>query len=96
MSIHLPLALKSQSEAKALLISTNNWLSTATGETNISPSQDMILGSYFLTTENNNVKYLLSKILRTYRILKNNKNNLELNRNFLLSILHFNKRKPKI
>jgi len=64
MSIHLPLSLKSQSEGKSLLISTNNWISSAIGEANIVPSQDMILGYYFLTTENNSLKYLLSKIVR--------------------------------
>lgn len=81
MSIHLPLSLKSQAESKVLLISTNNWISTATGETNISPSQDMILGYYFLTTENNNLENLLSKILKINKTIKE----------YILNVKDFNK-----
>jgi DNA-directed RNA polymerase subunit beta' len=58
----LPLSLKEQSEARTILISSNNWLSPATGQANIVPSQDMILGSYFLTAENTNIQYIMENI----------------------------------
>nr|YP_009538654.1 RNA polymerase beta' subunit [Phacus pleuronectes]AYQ93660.1 RNA polymerase beta' subunit [Phacus pleuronectes] len=62
MGIHLPLSLKGQSEARILMISTNNCTSPATGKPNITPSQDIILGCYFLTSENISLQYLLEKI----------------------------------
>lgn len=63
MGIHIPLSLKAQSEAKILMISSNNCTSTATGKANIVPSQDMVLGCYFLTSESMSIFYLLSKIM---------------------------------
>lgn len=63
MGVHIPLGLKSQSEARTLIISSNNCTSPATGQPNIVPSQDMVLGCYFLTIENTNLFYLLEKIL---------------------------------
>lgn len=62
MGIHIPLTLKAQAEARSLMISSNNFSSPATGQTNITPSQDMILGSYFLTIENGSLVYILKKI----------------------------------
>lgn len=64
MGIHIPLSLKAQAEARTLMISSNNFTSPATGQSNINPSQDMILGCYFLTVENGSLHYLLQKILR--------------------------------
>lgn len=64
MAIHIPLSLKSQSEAKLLMLSTNNYNSPATGQPNIILSQDMILGCYMLTVENISINYLLKKISR--------------------------------
>ena len=52
MAIHLPLSLDAQSEAKNLMLSPNNFLSPATGEPIIIPSQDMVLGCYYLTVDN--------------------------------------------
>ena len=52
MAIHLPLSLDAQSEAKNLILSPNNFLSPATGEPIIIPSQDMVLGCYYLTVDN--------------------------------------------
>lgn len=63
MGIHLPLSLKAQAEARTLMISTNNCATPATGDSNLNPSQDMILGCYFLTNENINLFYLLEKII---------------------------------
>lgn len=64
MGIHIPISLKAQAEARTLMISTNNYTSPATGQPNVSPSQDMILGCYFLTIENGSLNQLLSKIVR--------------------------------
>ena len=49
MAVHIPLSLEAQAEARLLMLATHNWLSPATGEPSILPSQDMILGFYYLT-----------------------------------------------
>jgi DNA-directed RNA polymerase subunit beta' len=63
MGIHIPLSPKSRSEAQTLLISTNNFASIANGNPNIIPSQDIVLGCYFLTSENGRLKQILKKIM---------------------------------
>jgi DNA-directed RNA polymerase subunit beta' len=63
MGLHLPISLKSQAEARVLMISTNNCASPATGNSNLLLSQDMVLGCYFLTSENNFLKNLVKKIV---------------------------------
>lgn len=62
MAIHIPLSIESQSESRVLMMASNNWTSPATGEPIIVPSQDMVLGSYFLTIENTSLYYLIKKI----------------------------------
>ena len=52
MAVHVPLSLESQSEARLLMLASNNILSPATGKPIITPSQDMVLGAYYLTAEN--------------------------------------------
>ncbi|MEM6423739.1 MAG: DNA-directed RNA polymerase subunit gamma [Cyanobacteria bacterium P01_D01_bin.128] len=52
MAVHVPLSLESQAEARLLMLASNNVLSPATGKPIITPSQDMILGGYYLTAEN--------------------------------------------
>ena len=47
--VHRSLSLEAQAEARILMLATNNFLSPATGEPILLPSQDMILGSYYLT-----------------------------------------------
>lgn len=64
MGIHIPISLKTQVEARTLMISSNNSNQPSNGEPNIIPSQDMILGCYFLTIENNSLFYTLKKIVR--------------------------------
>ncbi len=49
MAVHIPLTLEAQLEARALMMSTNNILSPASGEPIIVPSQDVILGLYYMT-----------------------------------------------
>ena len=50
MAVHLPLSVEAQIEARTLMLSTNNIFSPASGEPIITPSQDIVLGCYFLTT----------------------------------------------
>ena len=49
MAVHLPLSLEAQMEARVLLLSTNNILSPASGNPIIVPTQDMVLGCYYMT-----------------------------------------------
>ena len=56
MAVHIPLSLEAQAEAFLLMLAPYNFLSPATGEPIIVPSQDMILGCYYLTV--NNIKKL--------------------------------------
>jgi len=49
MAVHLPLSIEAQVEAHTLLMSTNNIFSPANGAPIISPSQDVVMGSYYLT-----------------------------------------------
>lgn len=52
MAVHVPLSLEAQAEARLLMLASNNVLSPATGRPIITPSQDMVLGCYYLTAEN--------------------------------------------
>jgi DNA-directed RNA polymerase subunit beta' len=52
MAVHIPLSLEAQSEARLLMLAPYNFLSPATGEPIIMPSQDMVLGCYYLTADN--------------------------------------------
>ncbi|WP_421868689.1 DNA-directed RNA polymerase subunit beta' [Motiliproteus sp.] len=56
MAVHVPLTLEAQLEARALMMSTNNVLSPANGEPIIVPSQDVVLGLYFMTREKASAK----------------------------------------
>jgi DNA-directed RNA polymerase subunit beta' len=51
MAVHLPLSIESQVEARVLMMSTNNILSPAHGKPIIVPSQDMVLGIYYMTRD---------------------------------------------
>ncbi len=51
MAVHVPLSIESQIEARVLMMSTNNILSPANGEPVIVPSQDIVLGLYYMTKE---------------------------------------------
>nr|QCI08653.1 RNA polymerase b'-subunit [Sphondylothamnion multifidum] len=52
MAVHIPLSLEAQAEARLLMLAPHNFLSPATGNPIIMPSQDMVLGCYYLTTKN--------------------------------------------
>jgi DNA-directed RNA polymerase subunit beta' len=55
MAVHVPLSVEAQVEARVLMMSTNNILSPANGEPVIIPSQDIVLGLYYMTRERINV-----------------------------------------
>lgn len=52
MAVHVPLSLEAQTEARLLMLASNNLLSPATGQPIVTPSQDMVLGCYYLTVNN--------------------------------------------
>jgi DNA-directed RNA polymerase subunit beta' len=56
MAVHVPLSIEAQLEARALMMSTNNILSPANGDPIIVPSQDVVLGLYYLTRERINTQ----------------------------------------
>ena len=51
MAVHVPLSIEAQIEARVLMMSTNNILSPAHGKPIIQPSQDIVLGAYYMTRE---------------------------------------------
>ena len=56
MAVHVPLSIEAQLEARTLMMSTNNILSPANGEPIITPTQDVVLGLYYLTRESERAK----------------------------------------
>jgi DNA-directed RNA polymerase subunit beta' len=56
MAVHVPLSLEAQMEARTLMLASNNVLSPANGEPIIVPSQDIVLGLYYMTRERINGK----------------------------------------
>ncbi len=68
MAVHLPLSFQAQGEAWKLLWSRNNLLSPATGQPILVPSQDMVLGCYYLTTSNPTVTRTAQGLTRGWHI----------------------------
>ena len=56
MAVHVPLSLEAQTEARTLMLASNNVLSPANGEPIIVPSQDIVLGLYYMTREKINAR----------------------------------------
>ena len=52
MAVHVPLSVEAQTEARMLMMATNNVLQPSTGKPIITPTQDMVLGIYYLTLDN--------------------------------------------
>ncbi|MDL2263868.1 DNA-directed RNA polymerase subunit beta' [Synergistaceae bacterium OttesenSCG-928-I11] len=50
MAVHVPLSIEAQTEARILMLSSNNLLSPASGKSVVTPTQDMLLGIYYLTS----------------------------------------------
>ncbi len=72
MAVHVPLSLEAQMEARTLMLASNNVLSPANGEPIIVPSQDIVLGLYYMTRERVNAQGEgmmfadVSEVLRAY------------------------------
>jgi DNA-directed RNA polymerase subunit beta' len=74
MAVHVPLSLEAQLEARALMMSSNNILSPANGEPIIVPTQDVVLGLYYMTRELINVKgegMVFANIAEVHRAYQN-------------------------
>ncbi|TVY06608.1 DNA-directed RNA polymerase subunit beta' [Paenibacillus cremeus] len=54
MAVHVPLSAEAQAEARVLMLASGNILNPKDGKPVVTPSQDMVLGSFYLTTENKN------------------------------------------
>ena len=55
MAVHVPLSEEAQAEARLLMLGANNILSPKSGDPIVTPSQDMVLGNYYLTMEKSNL-----------------------------------------
>ena len=62
MAVHVPLSIEAQTEARYLMLAANNILKLSDGKPVISPTQDMVLGCYYLTTVRGNVKEIQQRI----------------------------------
>ena len=74
MAVHVPLSLEAQLEARALMMSSNNILSPANGEPIIVPSQDVVLGLYYMSREHVNAKgggMIFSNVSEVHRAYEN-------------------------
>ncbi|PZQ09234.1 MAG: DNA-directed RNA polymerase subunit beta' [Rhodanobacter denitrificans] len=74
MAVHVPLSLEAQLEARALMLSSNNILSPANGEPIIVPTQDVVLGLYYMTRELTNAKgegMVFANIAEVHRAYEN-------------------------
>ena len=74
MAVHIPLCLEAQTEARMLMLAPNNFLSPATGDPILTPSQDMVLGCYYLTATNptqqtlkDHYFYNFNDVIRAYK-----------------------------
>ncbi|MDP7558878.1 MAG: DNA-directed RNA polymerase subunit beta', partial [Candidatus Marinimicrobia bacterium] len=70
MAIHVPLSLEAQLEARVLMMSTNNILSPSSGKPIIVPSQDIVLGIYYLSIQRDNEKGQGKKFIDLNEIIK--------------------------
>ena len=64
MAVHLPLSVEAQAEARLLMMSTNNILAPKDGRPITTPSQDMVLGAYYLTSEGEETEHI--RIFKDY------------------------------
>jgi len=65
MAVHLPLSIEAQAEAHVLMMATNNIFSPANGSPMVSPSQDIVLGIYYLTSDHG-VEFVDPKIAKVH------------------------------
>ncbi len=89
MAVHIPLTLESQLEAKILMMSTNNILSPASGDPIIVPSQDVVLGLYYITKKKNNL-FKNIFVSNTYEAEKYYENNIyNIHTNIKVKVLEY-------
>ena len=69
MAVHVPLSVEAQTEARYLMLAANNILKLSDGKPVISPTQDMVLGCYYLTTVRGDVE-LTKKIMELYDVTR--------------------------
>ena len=69
MAVHVPLSVEAQTEARYLMLAANNILKLSDGKPVISPTQDMVLGCYYLTTIRGDVE-LTKKIIELYDVTR--------------------------
>lgn len=67
MAVHLPLSAEAQAEARILMLSTNNVLRPADGRPIVTPSQDMIIGMYYLSAMKEDAPVRVVRSLRSMR-----------------------------
>jgi DNA-directed RNA polymerase subunit beta' len=67
MAIHLPLSVQAKLEAKTRMLASNNFLSPANGDPSILPTQDMVLGCYYLTLNNPNSNFFKDHYFSNYK-----------------------------
>ena len=98
MAVHIPLSLESQAECYMLMLTPYNFLSPANGEPIIIPSQDMVLGCYYLTV--NNIAGLLGSnhyfVDLEDVILAYNQSKIELHSAIWIRIKHDNQSKSNL
>ena len=63
MAVHLPLSAEAQAEARILMLSSNNVLSPSSGRPLATPTQDMVLGGYYLTYSEDDLNQVESEKL---------------------------------
>jgi DNA-directed RNA polymerase subunit beta' len=70
MAVHLPLSYEAQVEARTLMLATNNIFSPASGQPIISPTQDVVLGSFYITTDHPNAVTHASPFASTTEVMR--------------------------
>ncbi|SDY99644.1 DNA-directed RNA polymerase subunit beta' [Nitrosomonas sp. Nm33] len=96
MAVHIPLSLEAQMECRTLMMSTNNILSPANGDPIIVPSQDIVLGLYYMTREKINARGEGMLFLDVAEVLRAYENHVvELNAKIVVRIKEAEKRKEE-
>ena len=67
MAVHVPLSIEAQTEARLLMLATNNILLPATGKPVITPSKDMVLGCYYLSVTNPRARDFSKKVFSNFQ-----------------------------
>ncbi len=93
MAVHVPLSIEAQLEARALMMASNNILSPANGEPIIVPSQDVVLGLYYMTREHANARgtgMIFTDVAEVHRAYENRVVDLHANVRVRINAQHEN------